>query len=115
MWSSLSKLMQLPPETWVFCAHEYTQVLVTCPTTCRQHAACSANEDAQLTQPTDTAPAHLNSCFPLLTDTAAAMTALPSAPQDNARFAVTVDKENERLQERKKLIDRQRQQVRACS
>lgn len=26
MWSSLSKIAALPPQTWVFCAHEYTQV-----------------------------------------------------------------------------------------
>lgn len=25
MWSSLSKIAALPPQTWVFCAHEYTQ------------------------------------------------------------------------------------------
>ncbi len=25
MWASLSKLMKLPPETQVYCAHEYTQ------------------------------------------------------------------------------------------
>ena len=26
MWASLSKLLQLPDETGVYCAHEYTQV-----------------------------------------------------------------------------------------
>ncbi len=25
MWASLSKLKALPPETWIYCAHEYTQ------------------------------------------------------------------------------------------
>jgi hydroxyacylglutathione hydrolase len=25
MWNSLDKLRRLPPETWVYCGHEYTQ------------------------------------------------------------------------------------------
>ncbi|CAL8469406.1 g8947 [Coccomyxa elongata] len=52
MWTSLSKLTPLPHNTWVFCAHEYTQ--------------------------------------------------------SNAKFAVAIDKDNAKLQERKRLIDEQR-------
>ena len=51
MWASLSKLLGLPPETLVFCAHEYTQVGMpvhagrpcTCLSTCKHRIlqACS--------------------------------------------------------------------------
>lgn len=55
MWSSLSKLLPLPRDTLVYCAHEYTQ--------------------------------------------------------SNARFAVTVDPNNEALQKRKVAIDEARKKV----
>lgn len=54
MWTSLSKLIPLPPDTKVYCAHEYTQ--------------------------------------------------------SNARFAVSIDPDNERLVSRKKAIDEARAQ-----
>lgn len=34
MWSSLSKIAALPPQTKVFCAHEYTQVGAALPVCC---------------------------------------------------------------------------------
>ncbi len=34
MWSSLSKIAALPPQTKVFCAHEYTQVRAALPVCC---------------------------------------------------------------------------------
>jgi hydroxyacylglutathione hydrolase len=58
MWTSLSKLLPLPRDTLVYCAHEYTQ--------------------------------------------------------SNARFAVTVDPNNEALQKRKEAIDAARKKVCWC-
>lgn len=55
MWASLSKLLPLPRDTLVYCAHEYTQ--------------------------------------------------------SNARFAVTVDPNNDALQKRKEAIDAARKKV----
>lgn len=82
----------------VFCAHEYTQVHMTPPCTLAAFKVLNARQT-------------FNNLLQALEFGEESALRFNRILQDNATFAVAVDEDNQRLQERKELIDQQRKQA----